>query len=68
MPFIITYIYTNQYNDEQYHSFTQISNFDLVFKIDCSKNELTILPDNMNFPNLELLYCNGHFTYLYHLL
>ena len=60
MPITIQY-----FNDDinQYDSFkkiTQISNFDLVFKIDCSKNELTILPDNMNFPNLELLYCSNN--------
>ena len=24
----------------------------------CSKNELTSLHDNMNFPNLQILYCN----------
>ena len=60
MPFIITYIYTNQYNDEQYHSFTeitQIPNFNLVSKIDCTNNFLTSLPDNMYFPNLQQFFC-----------
>ena len=60
MPITIQY-----FNDDinQYDSFkkiTQITNFDLVFKIDCSTNNLTSLPDNMNFPNLAILYCRNN--------
>ena len=58
MPITITF--TNQ-DINEYDSFEeikQISNFDLVFKIDCSKNELISLPDNMNFPNLQKFNCS----------
>ena len=60
MPITITF--TNQ-DINEYDSFEeikQISNFDLVFKIDCSKNELISLPDNMNFPNLQIFECYGN--------
>ena len=59
MPIIITYI--NQ-DIDKYVSFkeiTQIHDFNLVFKIDCSNNELTSLP-NMNFPNLQELNCSNN--------
>ena len=59
MPITITY--TNQDIDEYdlFEEITQITNFNLVFKIDFSKNELTTLP-NMNFPNLQYFYCSDN--------
>ena len=64
MPITITY--TNQDIDEYdlFEEITQITNFNLVFKIDFSKNELTTLP-NMNFPNLQTFNCHyNHLTSL----
>ena len=52
----ITITYVNQ-DINQYASFEQIPNFNLVVKIDCSNNQLTSLP-TMNFPNLQEFNCS----------
>ena len=55
MPITVTYI--NQ-DIIDFYSFDKITDFNLVSKINCSNNELTSLPDNMNFPNLQTFECN----------
>ena len=60
MPIKVTY--TNQ-DINEYDSFIQIPNFNLVCIIECSVNNLTeeiSLPDNMNFPNLLEFYCSDY--------
>ncbi len=67
MPITITYTdqdindpFRASSSEDEYDSFeeiTQITNFNLVFRIDFSKNELTALP-NMNFPNLQNFNCS----------
>ena len=60
----ITIIYTNG-NIKKYNSLNTIINYNLVSKIDCSNNNITLLPDNMNFPNLlEFYCCNNNLTVL----
>ena len=60
MPIIITY--TNQDIDEYdlFEEITQIFNYNLVSKINCSGNNLTSLPDNMNFSNLQYFDCHNN--------
>ena len=51
---IIKVTYTNE-DIIDYDSFDNISDFNLVSKINCASNNLTSLPafgTNMNFPNL----------------
>ena len=60
---------TVTYKDDSfktYKTFNDIINNELVIKIDCSINNLTQLPDNMNFPNLQVLDCsrNNNLTQL----
>ena len=50
---IIKVTYTNK-DIIDYDSFDNISDFNLVFEINCASNKLTSLPDNMNFPNLQV--------------
>jgi len=60
MPIKVTY--TNQ-DINEYDSFAEIINCNLVSKIDCSvlkANQLISLPDNMNFPNLEEFNCSNN--------
>ena len=60
MPIKITYI---NKDINEYDSFIQIPNFNLVCIIECSVNNLTeeiSLPDNMNFPNLLEFYCSDY--------
>jgi len=57
MPITITY--TNQ-DINEYNSFEEIINCNLVSKINCSNNRLTSLPDNMNFPNLQIFNCSNN--------
>ena len=45
---------------KEYETFEQISDGEIVISIDCSKNELTQLPENMNFPNLQELNCSNN--------
>jgi len=50
-----------KYSDDtikEYETFEQISDGEIVISIDCSNNELTQLPENMNFPNLQELNCS----------
>ena len=54
MPITITF--TNE-DINEYNSFEEIINCNLVSKINCSNNQLTALPENMNFPNLQEFYC-----------
>jgi len=42
---------------KEYKTFDEISDGINVISIDCSNNELTQLPENMNFPNLQELNC-----------
>ena len=53
---IIKVTYTNE-DIIDYDSFDNISDFNLVSKINCASNKLTSLPDNMNFPNLHMFDC-----------
>ena len=55
MPITITF--TNE-DINEYNSFEEIINCNLVSKINCSNNQLTALPDNMNFPNLREFECS----------
>ena len=43
---------------KEYDTFEQISDSYTVISIDCSKIQLTQLPENMNFPNLQELHCS----------
>ena len=55
MPIKITY---TSRDINEYDSFAEIPNFNLVCIIECSVKNLTeeiSLPDNMNFPNLQTL-------------
>ena len=56
---IIKVTYTNE-DIIDYDSFDNISDFNLVSKINCASNKLTSLPDNMNFPNLREFLCSGN--------
>jgi len=50
---------------KEYETFEQIYDGINVISIDCSGNELTQLPENMNFPNLQVLNCwNNQLTQL----
>ena len=55
---MITVTYTDG-TEEKYQTFEDIKNHTLVTIIDCSYNQLTKLPENMNFPNLQVF----HFSY-----
>jgi hypothetical protein len=60
---IITVTYINNDNDINnyiriYNLFEEIENHNLVLIIDCSNNMLTVLPANMNFPNLQTFNCS----------
>ena len=59
MKMPITIIYTNG-NIKKYNSLNTIINYNLVSKIDCSNNNITLLPDNMNFPNLQYFDCSNN--------
>ena len=39
------------------HQIESITDNDKVIHINCSSNQLTSLPNNMNFPNLQTFYC-----------
>ena len=41
----------------KYETFEIIDNEDVI-SINCSHNELTSLPENMNFPNLQKFTCH----------
>ena len=61
---IIKVTYTNE-DIIDYDSFDNISDFNLVSKINCASNKLTSLPDNMNFPNLHMFdYADNELTSL----
>ena len=54
------------YNDDtvvKYDNFDKITNNMNVIMINCSNNNLTSLPDNMMFPNLEEIYCYNNNLY-----
>ena len=55
----ITIIYKNG-TIKKYNSLNTIINYNLVSKIDCSNNNITLLPDNMNFPNLQNFNCSNN--------
>ena len=57
MPITITY--TNGHFKE-YNLFKEIEkdDYNLIFEINCSNTQLTSLPDNMNFPNLQRFDCS----------
>jgi|SaaInlStandDraft_5_1057022.scaffolds.fasta_scaffold314159_1 Leucine-rich repeat (LRR) protein len=59
---------TVTYKDDSfktYKTFNDIINNELVIKIDCSRNNLTQLPEHINFPNLQTLNCHSNkLTYL----
>jgi Leucine-rich repeat (LRR) protein len=55
----ITIIYKNG-TIKKYNSLNTIINYNLVSKIDCSNNNITSLPDNMNFPNLQNFDCSNN--------
>ena len=57
MPITVTY---NNNTVVKYDNFDKITNNMNVTKIDCRNNNLTSLPDNMMFPNLEKFYCNNN--------
>jgi len=38
-------------------SFNDINDNEDIIEINCSGNKLTHLPENMNFPKLQKLYC-----------
>ena len=45
---------------KEYKTFDEISDGINVISIDCSNNELTQLPENMNFQNLQVLNCSNN--------
>ena len=53
---IITVKYSNG-TKKPFNSFDDITDNDNVIELDCGCNKLTHLPENMNFPNLEMLNC-----------
>ena len=60
MPITITY--TN-HDITKYNSFKEIEkdlNYNLIFEINCNDNQLTSLPDNMDFPNLHTFSCSNN--------
>ena len=60
----ITVTYSNGTN-KTFKSFDDITDNDNVIELDCSNNNLTHLPENMNFPKLEVLYCyDNNLTHL----
>jgi len=55
MPIAVTY---NNNETKQVSSFDDIKDNENIIKIDCYNNNLTHLPENMNFPNLQRFYCS----------
>ena len=43
---------------KEYNSFDELEDNYSVIKINCANNNLTELPANMNFPNLQHFYCH----------
>ena len=61
---LIKATYSNQ-TVKIFSSFERITDHSDITEIDCHSNELTSLPDNMNFPNLQEFYCyNNQLTRL----
>ena len=60
MPIKVTY---NDNTIVNYYNFNEIINNINVLKIDCSYNNLTSLPPNMNFPNLIHFNCRHNKLY-----
>jgi Leucine-rich repeat (LRR) protein len=60
MKIIVTYIPNSLNITKEYKSFEEIENNDSVIEIYCHNNNLTFLPENMNFPNLEMIDCSNN--------
>ena len=56
---IINVKYSNL-TKKTFNSFDDITDNDNVITLYCSNNNLTYLPENMNFPNLKDLHCFGN--------
>ena len=65
MSITVTYINRDIKKYKSFKEIAQIPYYNLIFKLNCYNNQLTLLPDNMNFPNLlEFYCCNNNLTVL----
>lgn len=51
--------YINNSNKE-FNTFEEIENIDLVLEINCANNNLSFLPNNISFPNLQKFDCHNN--------
>ena len=60
MSITVTYINRDIKKYKSFKEITQIPYYYLIFKLNCYNNQLTLLPDNMNFPNLQKFICSAN--------